>query len=125
VNPTNMSPEANAFGSAVTWLQGVLLGSVATAVAVIAVASVGLLLFTGRIDVRRAVQVILGCFILFGASSIARGMIEALQGTGTGAAEAIQRLPPPPTFATTMPPPAPTPISPFDPYAGAATPVRR
>ncbi|MGI8931802.1 MAG: TrbC/VirB2 family protein, partial [Sphingomicrobium sp.] len=34
---------------AVNWLQGTLLGNVATAVAVIAVAAVGFLMLTGRI----------------------------------------------------------------------------
>ena len=35
---------------AVNWLQGTLLGNVATAVAVIAVAAVGFLMLTGRIN---------------------------------------------------------------------------
>ena len=70
----NADPSAlNPIGSAVGWLKDALLGSVATAVAVIAVASLGYLMLTGRIDVRRAVQVVFGCFILFGASSIRPG----------------------------------------------------
>src|SRR5690242_3493342 len=56
--------------SAVRWLQGTLLGTVATVVAVIAVASVGFLMLTGRINWRYGATVILGCFILFGAASI-------------------------------------------------------
>ena len=60
--------------SAVRWLEGTLLGTVATVVAVIAVASVGLLMLTGRINWRYGATVILGCFILFGAASIVAGI---------------------------------------------------
>jgi type IV secretion system protein VirB2 len=60
--------------SAVNWLQGTLLGTVATVVAVIAVAAVGFMMLTGRINWRYGVTVVLGCFILFGASSIVAGI---------------------------------------------------
>lgn len=60
--------------SALAWLQGTLLGTVATVVAVIAVASVGFLMLTGRINWRHGAVVILGCFILFGAASIVAGI---------------------------------------------------
>lgn len=60
--------------SAVQWLQGTLLGTVATVVAVIAVACVGFLMLTGRINWRYGAVVILGCFILFGAVSIVGGI---------------------------------------------------
>ncbi|MGK6321306.1 TrbC/VirB2 family protein [Sphingomonas sp. DT-204] len=60
--------------SAVRWLEGTLLGTVATVVAVIAVASVGFLMLTGRINWRYGATVILGCFILFGAASIVAGI---------------------------------------------------
>ncbi|MBO9622412.1 MAG: TrbC/VirB2 family protein [Sphingomonas sp.] len=60
--------------SAVRWLEGTLLGTIATAVAVIAVATVGFLMLTGRINWRYGVTVILGCFILFGAASIVAGI---------------------------------------------------
>ena len=60
--------------SAVQWLQGTLLGTIATVVAVIAVASVGLLMLTGRINWRYGATVIVGCFILFGAASIVGGI---------------------------------------------------
>lgn len=63
--------------SAVRWLQGTLLGTVATVVAVIAVAVVGLLMLTGRINWRYGATVILGCFILFGAASIVAGIQSA------------------------------------------------
>ena len=60
--------------AAVRWLQGTLLGPIATAVAVIAVATVGFLMLTGRINWRYGLTVVLGCFILFGAASIVAGI---------------------------------------------------
>src|SRR5437868_3301133 len=60
--------------SAVNWLQCTLLGTIATVVAVIAVAAVGFMMLTGRINWRYGVTVILGCFILFGAASIVAGI---------------------------------------------------
>ena len=59
---------------AVDWLQGTLLGNVATAVAVIAVAAVGFLMLTGRINWKYGATVVLGLFILFGAGSIVGGI---------------------------------------------------
>jgi type IV secretion system protein VirB2 len=60
--------------SATAWLQGTLLGTAATVAAVIAVATVGFMMLTGRINWRYGVTVIIGCFILFGASSIVAGI---------------------------------------------------
>ena len=60
--------------SAVNWLQGTIMGTVATVAAVIAVATVGFMMLTGRINWRYGVTVILGCFVLFGASSIVAGI---------------------------------------------------
>jgi type IV secretion system protein VirB2 len=63
--------------AALLWLQGTLLGNVATAVAVMAVAAVGLMMLTGRLNWRMGVTVILGCFILFGAAAIVSGIRQA------------------------------------------------
>jgi type IV secretion system protein VirB2 len=60
--------------SAVRWLQGTLLGTIATVVAVIAVAAVGLMMLTGRINWRYGAVVVLGTFIVFGAASIVAGI---------------------------------------------------
>ena len=60
--------------SAVQWLQGTLLGTVATVVAVIAIACVGFMMLTGRLNWRYGAVVILGCFVLFGAASIVAGI---------------------------------------------------
>jgi type IV secretion system protein VirB2 len=65
--------------AALEWVQGTLLGNVATAAAVIAVAVVGFMMLTGRIEWRRGLTVVIGCFIIFGAVSIVAG-IRSLAG---------------------------------------------
>jgi type IV secretion system protein VirB2 len=59
---------------AVQWVQGTLLGNVATTVAVVAVAVCGFMMLTGRLEWRRGLAVILGCFVIFGAASIVAGI---------------------------------------------------
>lgn len=100
-------------GPAADWLSGTLLGSVAISLCVIAIACVGLLLMTGRLAIRHAVQVVLGCFVLLGAPVIAAGL--------RGAADEASGSPVPrePIVAATPAPP-PLPQSTFDPYAGAS-----
>ena len=60
--------------AALQWIQGTLLGNLATAAAVIAVAMVGFLMLTGRIEWRRGLTVVIGCFIIFGATAIVAGI---------------------------------------------------
>ncbi len=59
---------------ALNWIEGTLLGNLATTAAVIAVAVVGLMMLTGRIDWKRGLTVVLGAFIIFGAAAIVAGM---------------------------------------------------
>ena len=63
--------------AALSWLQGTLMGHVATAIAVMAVAAGGFMMLTGRINWRFAATVIVGCFILFGAGAIVAGIQSA------------------------------------------------
>jgi len=65
----------------VRWVEGTLLGTVATVVAVVAVAVVGLMMLTGRMNWRHGAIVILGCFVLFGATTIVAG-IQATASAG-------------------------------------------
>ena len=76
LDPAGSSPILSAVG----WLQGTLLGNVATALAVIAVGATGLMMLTGRIDWRRGATVILGCFIVFGAAAIVGGIRSVATG---------------------------------------------
>ncbi|HWT12971.1 MAG TPA: TrbC/VirB2 family protein [Allosphingosinicella sp.] len=107
--------------AAVLWLEQTLLGTIATTIAVIAVATVGLMMLGGRVDLRRGATVILGCFILFGASSIAAG-IQSFAAGGSGGAAG--RAEPPPSTLLPAPPPELNPPALEDPYAGAAVPIR-
>ena len=70
---------SSALVAALDWVQGTLLGNLATAAAVIAVAAVGFLMLTGRMDWRRGLTVVIGCFVIFGAVSIVAG-IRSLAG---------------------------------------------
>jgi len=114
------SQNGGAIAAAVHWVEGAMLGSVATAAATISIASIGYLAFTGRVDIRRAAQGILGCFILFGAPSIAAGLqgiasaisAETAAPTASGLAETAVDLP----IEKAPPPQRPA----YDPYAGAA-----
>ena len=113
-------PGSSVLGAAVSWIEGTLLGTVATTAAVIAVAAVGFMMLSGRVDVRSGVTVILGCFILFGASTIAAGIRSS---ASAPAAITYSYVPPPPAA------PAPEAKAPAagsrlaaDPHAGAALP---
>ena len=67
---------------AVNWVQGTLLGYVATAAAVIAVAVIGFMMLTGRMNWKHGLTVIVGCFILFGAATIVGGIQMAARSAG-------------------------------------------
>ena len=67
--------------AALAWLQGTLLGNVATAVAVMAVAAVGFMMLTGSMNWRFGATVIIGCLVLFGAGAIVSG-IQSAAGAG-------------------------------------------
>lgn len=110
--------------AAVTWIEQVVLGSLATSIAVIAVAVVGLMMLRGRLEVRRGVAVVFGCFVLFGAPVLATG-IRGLASTVLPAPPVVRAPPPPdpmPLARAPMPVPAPPPSPPsnYDPYAGAS-----
>jgi len=98
-----------------------LTGSAATALATVALASVGMLMLTGRIEFRRAATILLGCFMIFGAASIAQGVIGTVHGEAAAVAAPVDV---PPSYAK-APPAKPAQSRPqSDPYAGAALPQR-
>lgn len=63
--------------AALDWVQGTMMGNLATTAAVIAVAACGFMMLTGRLDWRRGLTVIVGCFVIFGAASIVAGIRAA------------------------------------------------
>jgi type IV secretion system protein VirB2 len=110
------APGSSALVAAVSWLQGTLLGTIAATVAIIAVSWVGLLMLMGRLEIRRGITVVAGCFVLFGAPAIVGGIRGAVGGEGVASAYV------PPAVA---PPPAVPPIQRnADPYAGASVSAR-
>lgn len=103
-----------AIPSAVAWVQGTLIGTVAVAVAVLCVAAVGVGMMSGRVDARRGAAVVVGAFIVFGAQQIAAGLRA-----GTGAAPVYASVAA--TSAARSVPAYPVPATgPYDPYAGAS-----
>jgi type IV secretion system protein VirB2 len=111
--------EPSVLVAAVQWLEQTMLGTLATMVAIIAVAALGFMMLTGRVDYRRGATVILGCFILFGASSIVAGIQAALAGADQREYASVASSEPAPS-PITIPPDLPR----YDPYAGASVPTR-
>ena len=108
--------------AAVAWIQGTLLGTIATTIAVISVASVGLGMLAGRVDIKRGVTVILGCFVLFGASGIVAGVRGMMADRDTGERVYSPTMPISGPAPLAVPRPPPTPSPGYDPYSGASVP---
>lgn len=83
-------------------METIIFGSTATSLAVIAIATTGFLLLSRRVDWRRGARVLLGCFILFGASSLAASLLNAARSSAT-------TDPPAPAIELFTPPPPPPP----------------
>jgi type IV secretory pathway VirB2 component (pilin) len=105
-------PADNALVAASQWLASVATGSTAVGVATIAVAAIGLAMLAGRVDLRRGATVIIGCFLLFAAPSIANSFVQWASG-GEVASQVAMSAPLPPV-------PSPPPDQDNDPYAGAS-----
>ena len=107
------APASSPIEAAVNWIGAVLIGELAVGLCVLAVAFVGFLMMSGRVPIRTAMRVAIGCFVILGAPQIAAGL---LAGWGSP--------PPPPVLAeppiARQPPPAN-----YDPYAGASVPTDR
>jgi type IV secretory pathway VirB2 component (pilin) len=108
-------PPESVIASGADWISGLIFGPLANVIAVIAIAWVGLAMLSGRVDIRRGMAVVLGCFLLFGAKGIADGLRSVAMSEAVPMAASA---PPPPTFA--IPPPSTKVPVGYDPYAGAA-----
>jgi len=106
-------PTGDPAASAANWLIEFLTGSVVTAICVIAVAALGMVMLTGHVSFRRGFQVILGCFLLLGAPTIATALEEL------GAGEGQDKIPVPQVIDLGSQP-KPLPPANYDPYAGAS-----
>ena len=100
-------------GNSANWLTTVVLGELAIALCIIAVAIIGLLLMSGRLAIRRGALVALGCFIVLGAPILASAFVNVAEtgrtSDGYRSASPVKREP-----ARNLPP------SSYDPYAGAS-----
>lgn len=111
-------PAASVLLADAAWIEGTLTGSLATIIAVIAVAAVGVAMFEGRVDLRRGIAVIAGCFVLFGAPVISAGLLSLVARD-----DVVTMKLAPPLWAVPAPiPPRLPEKAGFDPYAGAAVP---
>lgn len=109
-----IQPTGAAIPAAVDWVVGTLLGSIATGVAVLAVAFLGFGMLFGHLDWRTGARVVLGIFILFGAPMIARELAGLGRGGDVAAPDQIA------AEAIPEPPELPVNVANPDPYAGAA-----
>lgn len=66
-------PLYSPLGEAAGWMGQTLFGTLSVTLCVLAVAAVGLMMLSGRMPVRRGIEVVIGCFILLGAPAIAAG----------------------------------------------------
>ena len=114
-------PADSPIADGVIWVQGVALGTTATTVAVLAVAAIGLLMLSGRLELRRGITVVIGCFILFGAAGIAAALTGASGADNTPGTPAAPSSDPLPNQLRSSPP---LPAA-YDPYAGASVPQAR
>lgn len=112
-NAAYVPPSGSAMGSSIEWINGLLLGSLAVGLCVIAVAAVGLMMFGGRLPVRQGLRVIFGCFVLLGAPVIAAGFMEVWQGGDIPAHQ-------PRSLVEYAGPREEPPPANYDPYAGAS-----
>lgn len=96
------------------WVSQLIGGPAATTICVIAIGFLGFMLMSGRLAVRDGLRVVIGCFVLLGAPTLALSLLHIADGAQSAPAvdEAIAG------------PPAPTPtqLAPanYDPYAGAS-----
>lgn len=100
----------------VDWVRSILLGTIGTAIAVLAVSAVGVSMLTGRVPVKRGMSVVVGCFVLFSAGSIADALVAGARGSSEP--DAQEAVPAPPRYTPSLPKAAP-----YDPYAGASVPT--
>ncbi len=104
----------NALQASVDWLTDTLLGNVAIALCVLAVAFVGLMLLTGRLAVREGLRVVLGCFLLLGAPTIAAALLALASQGPIEAPSSVEASQPDLGPREDLPPVE------YDPYAGAS-----
>lgn len=82
----------SSLANALAWVEATLHGAAATAVAVLAIAGIGLWMMWGYVDWRRGARVVIGCFILFSAPVIADAILN-ISGPDLASSEPAAELP--------------------------------
>lgn len=107
--PQDSEPLSHAAG----WLVTLITGELSLPLCTLAVAFIGFMILRGRLELRRSAAVVLGCFVLLGAPTIAGAFLRfgeaAARSAGSGSnadANLGDRSPVPPAD--------------YDPYAGAS-----
>lgn len=94
------------------WIEGAMLGEIALGVCGLAVAFIGALMLTGRLPLREGARIVVGCFVLLCAPTIALGFVD---GAGqTTNSKSMSR----PVFPTSEKPQVNLAPVTIDPYAG-------
>lgn len=93
--------------TAVSWTKDLLAGPFATSVGAVAIAAIGAAMLSGRLDQKRALTALVGCFLIFGASAISNALLSGIGDTRSSVDD-------------NAPLPAPQAAQEFDPYAGAS-----
>ncbi len=115
ISYTNPALEGSALVASANWIRDVLTGSLAVSIAVVAIAWLGFAIMQGRLPWRSGLRIVLGCFILFGSSTIASAFM------GFAGYQQARMVDVPPNARTSAVPVTPAPPV-FDPYAGASVP---
>ena len=111
--PANPPSATGTLSSAGAWMTSLLAGEAAFAIATLSIALLGFLFLTGRMDWPRAAWSVVGVALLFGAPTIASGILEEEQ---AGPISRSPSVPLQPELPTALPP------AQADPYAGASVP---
>lgn len=105
----------SSIAAAAYWIRDLLTGSIAATIAVVAIATLGFAMLQGHMPWRSGGRIVIGCFILFGAPTIAAGLMTGIHPSGT---TVIESGPVAQTTKVSVPTRPPV----FDPYAGASVP---
>jgi type IV secretory pathway VirB2 component (pilin) len=108
------APTQHPIAASIDWINGALFGTLATSLCVMAIAILGMMLMAGRLSLRDALRMLIGCFVLLGAPTIALGLRGAVDGVSPPAASEAMSDP------GAISQPAPLPPANYDPYAGAS-----
>jgi type IV secretory pathway VirB2 component (pilin) len=117
--PSHTPGTVSSLISAIDWVGSLLTGSLATLVAVLAIGFVGYRLLLGEMPLRDAARVVVGCFILFGAPLVVRGLVGAIRTEPTDYVLTTRPWDTVPMPLAPDPPDATVGGNPFDPYSGA------